>query len=106
MAFQVEITDVALGEAEDYVRFIRDNRKEPLAAEKWFRGLLTAIYSLEDLPNRNPVLPEQSEFTLELRHLIYHSHRIIYHVNSDEKIVIIYRIYHGYQKPLRATDLE
>ena len=51
MAFLVDITEPALADAEDYDRFIRDVRKEPEAAERWFRGLVQAVYSLEELPN-------------------------------------------------------
>jgi hypothetical protein len=34
LAFQVDITDPALEDAEEYVHFIRDVGKEPEAAEK------------------------------------------------------------------------
>ena len=71
MAFQVDITEPALADAADYVAFIRTVRRESEAAEKWFRGLVDAIYSLEDLPDRCPVIPEQEEFPFEIRHLIY-----------------------------------
>jgi plasmid stabilization system protein ParE len=50
LAFQVDITDPALTDAEDYVRYIREVRKESEAAERWFRGLVRAIYSLEESP--------------------------------------------------------
>jgi plasmid stabilization system protein ParE len=83
LAFQVDITEPALSEVEDYVRFIRDIKKEPQAAERWFRGLVEAIYSLEELPERCPVIPEQAEFSFEIRHLIYFSHRIIFHVERE-----------------------
>ena len=36
---------------EDHVRFICDVRKEPSAAVRWFRGLVQAIHSLEELPS-------------------------------------------------------
>ncbi|MBM3736511.1 MAG: type II toxin-antitoxin system RelE/ParE family toxin [Acidobacteria bacterium] len=85
----------ALADAEDYVRFIRDVRKEPEVAERWFRGLVHAIYSLEELPERCPVIPEQAEFSFEIRHLLYFSHRIIFRVDPTAKRVIVYRVYHG-----------
>jgi hypothetical protein len=83
LAFQVDITEEALGDAEEYVRFIRDVKKEPESAERWFRGLVQAIYSLEDLAERCPVIPEQDEFPFEIRHLIYFSHRIIFRVERQ-----------------------
>jgi plasmid stabilization system protein ParE len=105
LAFQVDITEQALVDAEDYVRFIRDVKKEPEAAERWFRGLVQAIYSLEDLAERCPVIPEQEEFSFEIRHLIYFSHRIIFRVEHQTNSVVIYRVYHGSRHSLGHADL-
>ena len=105
MAFQVDITEPALVDAEDYVRFVRDVKKEPEAAERWFRGLVEAIYSLEDLPERCPVIPEREEFSYEIRHLVYFSHRIIFRVERERSRVIIYRVYHGSRQGLSEDDL-
>ena len=80
MAFQVDITEPALSDAEEYVRFIRDVKVEADAADRWFRGLVQAIYSLEDHPERCPLIPEQIAFSIEIRHLLYFSHRIIFSV--------------------------
>jgi plasmid stabilization system protein ParE len=105
LAFQVDITDPALADAESYVRFIRDVKKEPDAAERWFRGLAQAIYSLEELPERCPVIPEQDDFSFQIRHLIYYSHRIVIHVDRENKRVVVYRIYHGSRQGLSRGDL-
>jgi len=59
LPFHVDITEPALLDAEEYVGYIRDTRREPEAAERWFRGLVEAIYSLEDLPERCPVMPSR-----------------------------------------------
>jgi plasmid stabilization system protein ParE len=59
LAFQVDITEPALADAEQYVRFIRDVKKEPEAAARWFRGLVQAIYSLEELPDRCPEISRE-----------------------------------------------
>jgi plasmid stabilization system protein ParE len=105
LAFQVDITEQALVDAEDYVRFIRDVKKEPEAAERWFRGLVQAIYSLEDLAERCPVIPEQEEFSFEIRHLIYFSHRIIFRVERQTNLVVVYRVYHGSRQNIGQADL-
>ena len=104
MVFQVDITEPALADAEEYVRFIRDVRKEPEAAEQWFRGLVGVIYSLEELPERCP-FPEQEEFSFEIRYLIYFSHRIIFRVERETSRVVIYRVYHGSRQTLAQGDL-
>ena len=92
MAFRFDITEPALADAEEYVRFIREVRKEPEAAERWFHGLAQAIFSLEDLPERCPVIPEQVEFSFEIRHLLYFSHRIIFCVERAAERVVVYRV--------------
>ena len=105
MGFQVDITEPALVDAEDYVWFIRDAGKEPEAAERWFRGLVQAIYSLEELPERCPIVPERGEFSFEIRHLIYFSHRIIFRVEHETSRVIVYRVYHGSRQSLAQEDI-
>lgn len=98
MECSVEITDAALADAESYVRFLQEDRQEPLAAERWWNGLLDAILSLETMPGRCPVIPEQKHFARELRHLIYASHRIIFSISGN--LVTVVRIYHGARRPL------
>jgi plasmid stabilization system protein ParE len=100
LAFEVDITEPALLDAEEYVQLIREVRKAPEAAERWFRGLVEAIYSLEELPERCPVIPERDEFAFEIRHLIYHSHRIVFRVDHSANRVLIYRVYHGARRKL------
>ena len=106
MAFELEITELALADSEEYVRFIRDDRKEPEAAERWFHGLVQAIYSLEELVERCPVIPEAAEFAFEIRHLIYFSHRIIFRVRREAGQVIIYRVYHGARRRVSPSDID
>src|SRR5690242_17024151 len=94
LAYRVEIADAALADAEEYVGFIRQVKKEPEAADRWFRGLVSAIRSLEKLPSRCPLIPEAEEFPFELRQLIFHSHRLIFRINETTKKVFVVRIYH------------
>lgn len=64
MAFYVEITEPALVDAEEYVRYLCDIKGEREFAQRWLHGLTERIESLEELPERCPVIPEQSEFPL------------------------------------------
>ena len=105
MAFQVNITEPALQDAEEFVGFIRNVRKEPEAAERWFRGLVEAIFSLEELPDRCPMIPEHEEFSMPVRHLVYFSHRIIFRVDTLALQVVVLRIYHGSRRRLEEDDI-
>lgn len=106
MAYRVSITDSALRDAEEYVRFIRHVKKEPQAAERWFCGVVSAIYSLEESPNRCPLIPEAEEFPFKLRHLIYHSHRIIFRTDEADQTVQVVRIYHGSRREFQPHDAD
>ena len=106
MAYDVKITDSALSDAEDYVRFLRDGKQEPEAAERWFRGLVAAIFSLEEMPQRCPVIPEADEFDVEFRHLVFRSHKIIFRINDSASVVTILRVYHGARRELRPEGIE
>ncbi|MGH9616844.1 MAG: type II toxin-antitoxin system RelE/ParE family toxin [Acidobacteriaceae bacterium] len=102
MEFKVEITKTALADAEGYFCFVRDESHDLLAAERWWNGLVDRILSLESLPRRCPVIPEQNFFADEVRHLVYASHRIIFRI--DDNTVTVLRIYHGARRPLKAGD--
>jgi plasmid stabilization system protein ParE len=104
LAFRVDITETAIGDAEEYVRFIREQGREPEAAERWWRGLLDAIDSLEEMPLRCPPIPEIDDFEETLRHLLYYSHRIVFRVNEMTKTVVVLRIYHAARKTLSGED--
>ena len=51
------------------------------------------VFSLEHLPNRNPLIPENVYFGTDYRHLLYNDYRIIYRI--WENSVFILRIIHG-----------
>lgn len=106
LAYDVKITDSALLDAQEYVQFIEYKKREPRAAEQWFRELLSAIFSLEELPSRYALIPEVAEFSFELRQVIFHSHRIIYQVDNNKNTVNVLRIYHGSRRRLRKADLK
>jgi len=102
LLYSVNITDVALADAEEYVRLVRKQSNDEQAAVNWWNGLLDAINSLESLPNRCPRIPEQKHFASELHHLLYASHRIIFQIEPG--LVTVLRIYHGARKSLRPIQ--
>jgi len=46
-------------DAEEYVSFIRDQKLEPLATAGWYDGLTEATMSLDPIPERSLVIPDQ-----------------------------------------------
>lgn len=106
LAYDVKITDSAVLDAEEYVSYIQFQKREPEAAEQWLRGLISAILSLNELPSRYTLIPEGKRFPFELRQLVFHSHRIVYHIDEAKQMVTVLRIYHGSRRRLRRADIE
>lgn len=110
MAFLVEISPSALLDAE--TAFLKKQKEDPINADDWFNGLLDAVYSLEQFPNRCPLAPEGREMGIELRNLLYNkTHRIFFVVVDEgesedvDGVVQVLRIRHYRQAPLTEEDL-
>jgi hypothetical protein len=56
------------------------------------------------LPERCAVIPEKEEFSLEIRHLIYFPHWIIFCIERQTNRVVIYRVYHGSRQKFLPED--
>ena len=100
MAYVVRFTPRALNDVEDYRQYILDHSNDSIAANAWVSSLFDAASTLRNFPARCPRIPEQSRFEIDLHHLLYASHRVIFHI--DGKYVEILRIYHAASRPLRT----
>jgi plasmid stabilization system protein ParE len=104
--YKVSILPVALADAAEYVAFIREEKLEPLAARRWYDGLVETIVSLEHMPSAHPVIPEQEGFTISIRQVHYHSHRVIFHIDEASRTVFVLRVYHGARDVLRPDQVD
>jgi len=93
MAYLVNISVRAERDLAHIYHFI--NAEDSHAAREWYRGLRSAILSLEELPNRWPATYEIPKF----RHILYgnkpHIYRVIYRVLEKQKRVEVLHIRHG-----------
>jgi toxin ParE1/3/4 len=98
MAYEVRLARRALSDLRHIYGSIEAETSD--AADTWFRGLESAIFSLETDPSRSPITPERPN----LRHLLYgnkpHIYRILYSINEDERVVNVAQIRHGARRPL------
>ncbi|MCC5658610.1 type II toxin-antitoxin system RelE/ParE family toxin [Nostoc sp. XA010] len=69
MAFQVEITPIAETQIEQAYRWYRE--RNPEFADRWFRGLINAIATLQEKPQRYALGVEHEIFSEEVRQLLY-----------------------------------
>jgi plasmid stabilization system protein ParE len=95
MKYRVEVSARALTEA----RQARDwmAREAPGRAARWYEGLLDKIETLGDQPTRCPLAPENDDFDIEIRQLLYGRRRGVYRVlfTVHEDIVTVLYVRHG-----------
>jgi plasmid stabilization system protein ParE len=108
MAWRVSLS--APAEADAYAAFERIREAAPMHAEKWLTGLFKAIFSLDEIPARCPVIDEAKELGFPARHLLYGkgrgAYRIIFDIREDEQHVRVLRIWHGFRDAITAADVE
>jgi plasmid stabilization system protein ParE len=68
MAFQVRLTQTAKTEIDAAYSWLRE--QNPEFADKWFRGLMDTIATLQEKPLRCSLAIENDVFTEEIRQLI------------------------------------
>jgi len=99
---------LAKRDAKEYAAFIKERELSSAAANKWLADLDDLIKSLAPEPQIYPTIPEAEELGFAYRaiHFHSHSHRVIFAVETDSQMVVIFRIYHGSRSRLHPRDLE
>ena len=105
MAFEIEISPIAILDITDYAAYIQLKEGSVEPARKWRAGLLELIWSLAENPLRFRRVPELADSHPSLRQVIYHSHRVIYEVISDGAKVTIVRVIHQRREQLEISNL-
>jgi plasmid stabilization system protein ParE len=103
MAYLVSITTRA--ERDLAHLFAKINAEHSDTALRWYRDLKDAVLSLEELPNRCPLIRGGKK----LRHLFYgqkpHAYRVIYRVLQKQERVEVLHIGHGARQKPKMSDL-
>lgn len=103
MTFRVIIEARAEADLLAQAEWIRDQGSSE-AAERWLGGIQAAIMSLGTLPARCPLAPEAGLTGLEIRQLVYKSHRVLFIVSGRE--VHVLHVRHGARLPLGQPETE
>ena len=74
----------------------------PEKAAEWYFNAVKAIESLTHFPARCAFAPERKTFGVEIRHLLFDKHRILFVVEDDT--VYVLRIRHQAQQPLQPDE--
>jgi plasmid stabilization system protein ParE len=103
MDFSIRITEIAAKDIDEAVTYIAID--SPSAAQRWKAELETQIFSLAVMPARFAVIPESDDLGALYRSAIHYSHRIIFRIDDEERVVYVVRVYHGLRRPITYRDL-
>jgi plasmid stabilization system protein ParE len=106
MTFQVELTQIAETQIKQSYQWYRD--RNPDFADRWFRGLMNTIATLQEKPQRCTLAVEHEIFPEEVRQLLYGKSKNIYRVLFAIRDATVYVLYvrHSAQAPLTLDELE
>ena len=111
MAYSVLLTPQAVSDVDSAVEYLIHSA--PRRAAPWLQGLMEAVLSLSELPQRCPLAPEAATLGVELRQLLYGRragvYRIlfrIYEAGEDKPVVRVVAIRHGARGRVPIDDLE
>jgi plasmid stabilization system protein ParE len=106
MTFQVRLAQRAKTEIDEAYSWLKE--RNPDYADKWFRGLMNNIATLQEKPRRCAIAPEADSFNEEIRQLIYgqakNKYRILFAIREDT--VFIIHIRHSSQAYLTREENE
>lgn len=103
MAYRVFVTPSAETDLDGYASFLQ--RRSERRAREWLAGAWKLILSLADSPQRFAVIAESEGLPVEIRDILYHSHRIVFWVNDADATVHVLRVWHAARRPLEEDDL-
>jgi plasmid stabilization system protein ParE len=106
MTFLVEITSLAQAQIDLSYRWYRE--QNPEFADRWFRGLMNEIATLQEKPQRCGLAVEHEIFIGEVRQLLYRKTKNVYRVLftiRDHTVYVLY-VRHSSQAPLTVDDLD
>jgi plasmid stabilization system protein ParE len=102
MTYTVVVTPAAEFDIAAAFAYIHD--RSPLNAERWLRGLYRSIHKLERFPGRCAPAREAEALGEDLRQFVFKSHRLVFRIEQDERVVRVLRVIHAAR--LHADDEE
>jgi plasmid stabilization system protein ParE len=104
MPFEIVVTERARRDIDEYAGFIASD--SVAQAVQWVNDLESLILSLREMPSRFSLIAEADKLQRRYRSVNHHSHRVIYRIDDNRRIVYIIRLFHGARKALTKRDIE
>ena len=99
MKHRVVLQDDAILAIEKHAHYIAQ-QQAPINALHWLEKVLFSVGTLEYLPHRCPLAPENDSREYVIRMLIIQNCLLLYNVDEEAKAVHVIGFRHGRQRPL------
>ena len=102
MNFSIEVFPEASAKIQHQAHFIAVEKSEPQSAEIWLAEVYDAIASLNFMPGRCAIAPE-NKFTSETIHMLpVHRHLILFGIDEEAAKVKVFSFRAGRERPMKS----
>lgn len=101
-SYSVIVTPEAQAGIRESFLYIR--ARAPLNAERWLKQLYAQIDTLSRFPERCAFAPERAWLEEDLRHLIFKSHRVVFHIDRENEKVCILHVRHASRRAVGEPE--
>ena len=93
--YRVRMTDHAIGQMEETVRYISKVLQAPETALRWTNRLEAEMAALSSMPARYPLTPEEPWHSEGIRRMPVDNFLVYYWINEEQKTVWITAVIYG-----------
>ena len=93
--YHIDITEPAEQDIIAAVKYVAEELHNRVAAERLLDNAIDAVYSLEEMPLRQPLVNDETLARLGFRFLPVGNYLIFYVVRDEGHTVVIQRFLHG-----------
>ena len=92
--YSIAISEPAENDLRDIVRYISTQFNAPMTALKMLDLVVAAINSLENMPRRCPLVPDERLARMGYRKMIIKNYIVFFTIDESSKVVDVERIIH------------
>lgn len=93
--YQIKITDHAIGQLQETVRYISKVLQAPDVALRWADRLEKEIAGLDKMPGRYPLTPEEPWRSAGIHKMPVENFLVYYWIHEEQKVVWITAVIYG-----------
>lgn len=93
--YQIKITDHAIGQLQETVRYISKVLQAPDVALRWADRLEEEIAGLDKMPGRYPLTPEEPWRSAGIHKMPVENFLVYYWIHEEQKVVWVTAVIYG-----------